>query len=311
VAHAKGERTIYLNRVDSYKNAGENQGVDHFSLDCMELIQLPHFGGSAQPAESFYLRKMSVTPFGVFDEAEQTGVVYLFSQRHGKTNSNHVASILDDVVNKKKKSGVNNRKLRVNFDNCSVNKCYLLCRFAVELIRSGRYDSVEFAFMVAGHTKFGPDRMFGWLSTVLKNVDIFEVTDIAMEVEKAQSIYLRERKVASPYSVTIIDGFDDKGQSKFFGDWKSYFGDSFRPFGFLSELHRLKFSKSATSIAIKAKEKSSDNTWKPVKFLKPVKKGKRILKKLKKVPMKKAKIADLKRMTKFIPGGFLSYVVDD
>lgn len=109
----------------------------------MELLQLPSFGGSSQPAETFYLRKMSVTPAGVFDEVEQTGVTYLFSQLHGKTNSNHITSILDDAIDKKKKTGTNNRKLRVNWDNCSVNKCYLLARYGIELIRLGLYDSVE------------------------------------------------------------------------------------------------------------------------------------------------------------------------
>ncbi len=276
----------------------------------MELLQLPSFGGSSQPAETFYLRKMSVTPAGVFDEVEQTGVTYFFSQLHGKSNSNHITSILDDTIDKKKKTGSNNRKLRVNWDNCSVNKCYLLARYGIELIRLGLYDSVEFAFMVAGHTKFSPDRMFGWLSGVLKVVDIFEVADVVTAVDRARLLYKRAHKKECPYSVRLVDSFDKNGDSDFFSDWSAYFGKSFAPFGFLTKLHRLKFFKAGSTFELKVKDKTSDATWRQVKFFKSAQENKKKLLKLQMVPMKAAKIADLKKMAKFVPGGKLSYAAD-
>ena len=311
LAHAKGERKLYLERVDSYASDDFEGGVDHFSIDCMELLQLPSFGGSSQPAETFYLRKMSATPAGVFDEVEQTGVTYLYSQLHGKTNSNHIASILDDTIEKKKKSGVDNRKLRVNWDNCSVNKCYLLARFGIEQIRLGRYDSVEFDFMEAGHTKFSPDRMFGWLSGVLKVVDIFELSDAVSAVDRARLLYARAHKKECPYSLILVDSFDENGNSEFFYDWITYFGKSFKSFGFLTSLHRLKFFQSGLSNELKAKEHTSDKSWKAIKFYKPSKIINKNIYSLKKVPMKPAKVADIKKMTKFVPSGFLSYATED
>ncbi len=281
--------------------------MDHFSEDAMELLQLPSFEGSSQPAETFYLRKYSATPLGLFDEVKGTGVTYLFSQLHGKTNSNHVTSVLDHGIKEKKKTGVNNRKLRVNLDNCSVNKCYMLIRYGIELIRLKIYDSVEFCFMVAGHTKFSPDRMFGWLSGVLKVVDIFELSDVATAVDAARLQYLRAHKREAPYSVKIVDSFNSEGLSTFFYDWKSYFMGSYTPFGFLNELHCLKVSLSSSGIELKAKEKTSDSSWKPIKFLNNSKVGKRKLKNLPMVPLKPAKVADLLKMAKFIPGGKLSY----
>jgi hypothetical protein len=51
-------------------------------------------------------------------------------------------------------------------DNCGVNKGYLMCAFAISLVTLGIFDQVHLDWLVAGHTKFTPDRMFGSLSWV-------------------------------------------------------------------------------------------------------------------------------------------------
>ncbi len=300
-----------MSRIDSYKDPDFKGGVDHFSIDCMELLQLPHFGGSSQPAESFYLRKMSVTPAGIYDEVEQTGVTYVYSQLLGKTNANHIASLLDDTVRKKKEK-VDNRKLRANFDNCSVNKCYLLIRYGVELIRLKKYDIVDFSFMVAGHTKFSPDRMFGWKSGILSSSDLFEVSDVKTVVDVARLRYSQEHKKNCPYSVELVDSLDANDLSTFFSDWKEYFSGSYSQFGFISSLHRLKLGQSVSNPVLKGKEKSSDPEWKVIKFFNSSTEASKVNKegpkRIPRVPLKKAKMDDLKKLTKYIPAGTLSYV---
>lgn len=261
---------------------------------------------SPQPAETFYLRKMSVTPMGVFDEVDQTGVVYLFSQRHGKTNSNHVASILEKHIESLKMKGRNRRKLRLQLDNCSVNKCYMLIRYAAYLLNTGLYDEIEICFMVAGHTKFSPDRMFSWLTGILRDIDVFEVDDIVAASESARRVHLSQQGKELSYRIESLDSFTDDGYSEFFFDWNSYFDESFRRFGYLNDSHVFSLRWDSGEIALHVKE-FCDSEPIPTSFIKDHTLPEFVYR-LEKVPLKAAKVQDLRKMLKYIPSGRLSYV---
>lgn len=280
--------------------------MHHCSVDCMEKVQFPHFGSSSQAAETFYQRKMSVTPCGVVDEVDGTGITYLFSEQAGKMNSNHMVNILEETVDKMKEKS-DSRHFKLNLDNCAVNKCYLVLRWVADLLVEGLYDTAEIHFMVAGHTKFGPDRMFGWLTSVVNNSDLFELDDVAKAVAKARVAYFKANKKEHPYDVVIVDSFSENGKSYFFSDFKEYYDGSYSEFGTISKLHRLKFEKVDDTPILFAKEFSEDETWTRIDFVTnyDINKG---LNELEKVALKPAKLADLQKQLKFIPGGVLSYV---
>ena len=244
---------------------------------------------------------------GVFDEVSGTGRVYLFSQLHGKTNSNHVTSVLDNHISKYKTGKNQKRKIRVQLDNCSVNKCYVLIRYAADLVKSGRYDEVEVCFMVPGHTKFNPDRMFAWLSDLLRTIDVFEISDIVAAVDRACEIYRSQNGGREhPYSVENIDQFNLIGEFIHFSDWNSRFEDTFRRFGYLNESHRFEVKKDESKTVLRVQQYSESDP-KITDFIKesvPLKP----LRRLSKVHLKPAKVQDLSKVLKFIPGGSLSYV---
>ncbi len=205
----------------------------------MELIQLPFFGRSAQPSQTHFKRKFSVTPCGVFDEVTQTGELYLFSQLLGKTNSNHILSILNIAVLKKKAIvGGKARVLRLNFDNCSVQKCYLMIAYACYLVKNDHYDLVEIHFRIAGHTKFSPDRMFAYFSELLKALDLFEVEDI---VHAWMAEYVIS-KGKLPYSVTSLES-TTSGKTDHFFDFKDFFKGHFKAFDGISSHHLIQISR--------------------------------------------------------------------
>lgn len=58
------------------------------------------------------------------------------------------------------------------------------------LVALGCYNEVTLHYMVAGHTHFSPDRVFGWLHGQLKNSDIFDMTDV---LEKLNQTHLAPR----------------------------------------------------------------------------------------------------------------------
>lgn len=70
-------------------------------------------------------------------------------------------------------------------------------------------------------------------------------------------------------------------------------------------------AKGERKLYLKAKEHTSDKSWKAIKFYKPSKIINNNIYSLKKVPMKPAKVADIKKMTKFVPSGFLSYATEE
>ncbi len=61
--------------------------------------------------------------------------------------------------------------------------------FAVWLLMSGWFKQVEIDFLVAGHTKFSPDRMFGWMSHVLRVSDYFSKSDMKKLFSKKKNQY--------------------------------------------------------------------------------------------------------------------------
>ena len=51
------------------------------------------------------------------------GVIYMYDQTFGPTRSTHIISLIDYYIRKNKKG---EKTLILNFDNCAVNKNYLV-----------------------------------------------------------------------------------------------------------------------------------------------------------------------------------------
>ena len=278
--------------------------VDHFSFDCMEKIQLPAFGQSAQPAATYFLRKFSVTPNGIYDEVTGKGIVYLHSELFGKTSADHVISVLDKTISNKKASGINNRHFIFNADNWKGNKNFMVILYLALLVKNGLYDEAEAAFMLPGHTKFSPDRMFAWLANMLKMRDIFEISDI---IEIAGP----DNRVAGPsrqesYSVVSGDEVDESGMSILFSNYKAQLKSNYRQFRGISKFHRFRVRNEKNNIIVEYKPFSDSPNWTKVNFL--IDKALPALTKLKPLPLKKAKINDLKKHLPYVPGKKLSYI---
>ena len=59
-----------------------------------------------------------------------------------------------------------------------MNKSYLMAAFAATLVILGKMERVELDWLVAGHTKFSPDRLFGTFSKILKRSVAFASEDV-------------------------------------------------------------------------------------------------------------------------------------
>ena len=268
----------------------------------MEILQLPKFGKYPQPSETFFERKFGVNPMGVFDEVRETGVTYLFSQNNGKSNSNHVASTLKyhiDIL----KSLFDYREMLLNVDNCAVNKNHIIVAFAVMMVLTKVYDLFELHFLIAGHTKFSPDRMFAFLTLLLRLKDVFGIEDILKAFTDHQKS--KGQNAQRSYSVESLESFTNNEANNFY-DYKDLLEDEIKKIKDFNKYHRFRAKRVNGEVLLEAKEFSTQSKWKLIQTFRNKKFSK--LKKIKRVEMKEAKKADLKKQERFIPSGKFSFL---
>ena len=64
------------------------------SADYQQAKLIPHWGRSAQPASTYYLQKVSIEIFGIVDHRNEEKSVFLFDERIGPKNIDHMVSFL-------------------------------------------------------------------------------------------------------------------------------------------------------------------------------------------------------------------------
>ena len=64
------------------------------------------------------------------------------------------------------------------------------------LVQEGVFEQIEVDYLIAGHTRFHPDRYLAWLSNVVKKSDFFSLSDYVEVVEKnCRKLQLKETSI--------------------------------------------------------------------------------------------------------------------
>ena len=92
----------------------------------MKEIQIPQFGKTGNPNKIFFKRKLGIIPMGIYNEGIKRGLIYVYDETIGPTKSSHLISILDLYIRNHHQG---EDTLFLNFDNCAVNKNYLVCYY--------------------------------------------------------------------------------------------------------------------------------------------------------------------------------------
>ena len=273
-----------------------NKRVWRLSIDAKELYQLPYWGSSPQNQQSYFKRKFSVTPMGIYDEGKDCGRTYFYSELLGKTNSDHVISIIDKYI---EDFCSGEEELHINLDNCAVNKNNFLVGYICLLVSLGYFKVVTLHFLIAGHTKFSPDRMFGWLDGATKHKDLYEPSDLLKPFFDALTKVDR-------YNAEILEKGDDMNL------WREFLGPIFRKVEAITSAHWIRVSMKDGQIFVEKKE-TIDSEW---QTWSPLKRGQKMpdicqLKNMKENELSTDKIQDLRSALRFIPSGKLSYVPNE
>ena len=149
------------------------------SADYQMTKLIPHWGYSDQPGISYYLRKVSHDLFGIVDHRNESKYVGVFDEQVGPKNSDHTVSLLRYYICD---SGlVPNwiRRVCIFLDNAtSTNKNRYVIGWAMELVQQNVLDYVRIAFLITGHTKFAPDRVFASIGSSYLHSDVFNINDL-------------------------------------------------------------------------------------------------------------------------------------
>lgn len=149
------------------------------SADYQQSKLIPSWGKTKQPGSTYYLQKVSHDIFGVVDHREDSSTVYLFDERIGPKNTDHTVSFLTQYWNTISRQYPWLRRLAIFLDNAtSTNKNKYLFSWAMEMVSRGTVDHIHISFMIAGHTKFAPDRLFSAIGNAYKAADVFTMSDL-------------------------------------------------------------------------------------------------------------------------------------
>ena len=149
------------------------------SVDYQQSKLTPYWGSSAQPGSTYYLQKVSHDVFGLIDHRAGEKHITLFDERIGPKNTDHTISILQGYIKKITELHPWLRRVLIFLDNAaSTNKNRYLFSWGMEIVEQRTLDYVRFCFMVAGHTKFAPDRLFAQVSNSYNRSDVFTIDEL-------------------------------------------------------------------------------------------------------------------------------------
>ena len=157
--------------------------VIHYSFDFAQQIFIPN--SSQQVGPLYFLVPYKLALFGVMCEPTEKMVIYVIPEAVlVSKSSNMVISLLHHFLTK---CSVGETKMVLNADNCvGQNKNSTVMQYMMWQVATAATCQTEVAFMVVGHTKFGPDFGFGVFKRLYRRADINTVTDVCRLTESSK-----------------------------------------------------------------------------------------------------------------------------
>ena len=145
------------------------------SADYQMTKLIPHWGNTAQPGISYYLRKYL---FGIVDHRDGSKFVAVFDERVGPKNTDHTVSLLFDYLCHSGLVPSWVKRVCIFLDATSTNKNRYLLGWSMELVQHSVLDLIRVPFLITGHTKFAPDRVFSSIGSSYIHKDVFNIAEI-------------------------------------------------------------------------------------------------------------------------------------
>ncbi len=138
------------------------------------------------------MQKVSHEVFGIVDYRSDSKHVFIFDERITPKNTDHTISLLHGYIKQVQLAYPWIKRFCIFMDNaCSTNKNRYMFAWCHEMVKQGKVDYIRLAFLVPGHTKFSPDRLFSSIAHSYNRSDVFTIDEL--------------KTVCSQHATTIIE----------------------------------------------------------------------------------------------------------
>ena len=206
------------------------------SADFQQSKLVPHWGKTQQPGQTYYLIKFSNNIFGITDHRNGNNSVFLFGEELSPKNTDHTISFLHQYISNTKAVYPWMSRVHLFLDNAgNTNKNKYFVSWCFEAVEKRLANYIRISFMVPGHTKFAPDRLFSSIAHTYNRSDVFNISEL-------QAI------CANHATTTISSGSD-------IYHWISYLSTKYSDVPGIRKLHDFVIVRSPSGTMMKVKEK--------------------------------------------------------
>ena len=224
---ARTERSFYNEQIRECKEGMTEDTTPlqmHYSFDYAQQVHFPN--NPQQPGPAYFLTARKCQLFGVACEPLGTQVTYLIDE--GETvgkGANATISLLHHYLDN---HGIREVNLLLHADNCiGQNKNNAFIQYLMWRVASGRHKSVQLSFMLAGHTKFAPDRHFGLIKKAYRRTRVDTIASIKRVVESSSACGANKAQLIR-----------DNGHIQVpFYDWTNFLKDYYKSIPSITKYH--------------------------------------------------------------------------
>ena len=217
--------------LDDLHNARSLDTTIHYSFDFAQQVHIP--SNPMQPGPIYFKTPRKCGIFGVMCEAIPRQVNYLIDEASdvGKGANTTISFVHHYFHN----HGLGETHVKLHADNCSgQNKnnfflWYLAWRTIHQL-----HDSICYSFLIAGHTKFGPDRCFGIIKRSYKVSYVSSLYELAQMVESSSTVGVNKAQLVATHDGKVIVPVYN---------WSAFLEQYFVKVPNIKKFHHFRFSK--------------------------------------------------------------------
>ncbi|XP_050314378.1 uncharacterized protein LOC126748889 [Anthonomus grandis grandis] len=185
MVHKRRSKKFNTSIQNTEKMCKENDRVLGLCFDYMQNISLP----SIPVQDIFYLRQLSLFPFGIHNLKNGSAQFFLYHEGLAKKGPNETCSFLFKYIKQNVPASV--KELHLYSDGSGgQNKNNVMTRFCLAVTDSGMFEKVVHKFPIRGHSFLPCDRDFGLVKRKLNRIDRLytpmEVCEVICNAAKGQ-----------------------------------------------------------------------------------------------------------------------------
>ena len=202
----------------------------HYSFDYAQQVHIP--SNPMQPGPIYFKTPRKCGIFGVTSEAVPRQVNFLIDEAVsvGK-GANSTISYLHYFL---EHHGFGEADVHFHADNCGgQNKNNFFLWYLAWRVANHLHRTITYSFLLAGHTKFGPDRGFGLLKKAFRVTYVSSLYELGSVVETSSSIGLNKVQLVGTHDGKVIVPVYD---------WAAFLGQYFRKLPNITKFHHFRFA---------------------------------------------------------------------